>query len=160
MQDQSQIYIREARAADVHTLVELNSAMALETENKALDIQILTRGTEAVFASPEKGFYLIAEVGGSIVGTLLITFEWSDWRNATTWWVQSVYVRPEWRRKGVYRTLYTWVDSAARSRSGVRGIRLYVDRDNEAAQRTYSSLGMSRSHYELFEVDFVPLAEA
>ena len=157
MTTQSLIAIREASVADVETLVDLNSAMALETENKSLDIQRLIQGTETVFSSPEKGLYVVAEAGGRIVGTLLITFEWSDWRNATYWWIQSVYVRPEWRRKGVYRKLYGWVEYAARSRPSVCGIRLYVDSDNQPAQRTYSSLGMARSRYQLFEADFVPL---
>jgi len=90
-----------------------------------------------------------------VVGSLLVVNEWSDWRNSTFWWIQSVYVRPDWRRKGVYRKLHDWVYEAARSRPGVCGIRLYVDRDNHAAQATYTNLGMSKSHYDLFEIDFV-----
>ena len=154
MPPRPEITIREARPADVGTLVKLNSAMAEETENRSLDVDQLTKGTEAVFESPDKGFYLVAEVHGRIVGTLLITFEWSDWRNGSFWWIQSVYVEPGLRRRGVYRAMHNWVYSAARSRPDVRGIRLYVYRENTVAQKTYASLQMDRSHYDLFEIDF------
>ena len=154
MTTQPEITIREARRTDIETLVSFNSAMAMESEGKSLDLATLTGGTSAVFDDPQKGFYLVAEVGGSVVGSLLVVEEWSDWRNSTFWWVQSVYVRPDWRRKGVYRTLHDWVHQAARARPDVCGIRLYVDQDNLPAQATYTSLGMSKSHYDLFEIDF------
>ena len=102
-----------------------------------------------------KGFYLVAESEGQVVGGLLITYEWSDWRNATFWWIQSVYVNARWRRKGVYRAMHDYVHDIAESRDDICGIRLYVERTNQAAQQTYDSLGMSRSHYDLFEIDFV-----
>ena len=154
MPGKAQINVRPAALPDAEALVDLNAAMAAETENRWLDSQRLREGTRAVFEFPDRGFYLVAEVGGKIVGTLLVTFEWSDWRNGTFWWIQSVYVRPEWRRKGVYTCMHRWVDSVARSRSDVCGIRLYVHRDNAGAQGTYSSLGMVRSHYHMFDTDF------
>ena len=155
MPNQPEMTIREARPDDVDVLVRFNAAMAQETEGKSLDVERLTAGVGAVFEAPEKGFYLVAEVKGSVVGSLLITYEWSDWRNATFWWIQSVYVKPDWRRRGIYRAMHDWVYDAARSRSNVCGIRLYVDLDNEIAQNTYANLGMVRAHYDLFEIDFV-----
>ena len=141
--------------ADIPALVRLNSAMALETESKSLDQDLLTNGTSAVFDDTHRGFYLVAEAAGRVVASLLITYEWSDWRNATLWWVQSVYVEPEWRRQGVYTAMHRWVHDNARSRPEVCGIRLYVDRDNFVAQSTYAKLGMARSRYDLFEQDFI-----
>ena len=155
MTAQPEITIREARRADIETLVGFNAAMATETEGKSLDLATLIGGTTSVFDDPQKGFYLMAEVDGSVVGSLLVVYEWSDWRNSTFWWIQSVYVRQDWRRKGVYRMLHDRVHQAARSRPDVCGIRLYVDQDNLPAQATYTSLGMSKSHYDLFEIDFV-----
>ena len=155
MADVPEIQIRKARPADLETLVSFNAAMAKETENRSLDPDQLTKGTKAVFESLDKGFYLVAEADGRIVGTLLITFEWSDWRNGTFWWIQSVYVRPGWRRWGIYRTMHEWVYNAARSSPDVCGIRLYVHRANEPAQMTYASLGMAVTQYDLLESDFV-----
>ncbi len=129
--------------------------MARETEGKTLDETLLRKGVESVFQSSDKGLYLIAEAEGVAVGGLLITYEWSDWRNATFWWIQSVYVDSNWRRKGVYRALHDHVLEAARATDGVCGVRLYVDRDNHGAQQTYQSLGMTKSHYDMYEVDFV-----
>ena len=155
MSNQPEMTIREARPDNVDVLVRFNAAMAEETEGKFLDIERLTRGVKAIFEAPEEGFYIVAEVEGCVVGSLLITYEWSDWRNATFWWIQSVYVKPDWRRQGVYRAMHDWVHAAARSRPDICGIRLYVDLDNETAQNTYASLGMVRAHYDLFEIDFV-----
>lgn len=135
--------------------------MALETEGKTLDRERLTRGVSAVLEDPSKGFYLVAERAEAreeeqaIVGQLLVTFEWSDWRNGTFYWVQSVYVDPSARRRGVYRALYANVIERARHAEGVSGVRLYVERHNRIAQSTYAALGMSRAAYEMFEVDFV-----
>ena len=155
MTNQPGTTIREARPDDVDVLVKFNAAMAKETEGKSLDVERLTAGVGAVFEASEKGFYVVAEVEGSVVGSLLITYEWSDWRDATFWWIQSVYVRPDWRRRGIYRAMHDWVYAAARSHSDVCGIRLYVDLDNQIAQNTYANLGMVRAHYHLFEIDFV-----
>ena len=151
----SEIRIREAKPEDIDSITVFQQAMAQETEGKTLDSDLLREGITAVFRSPDKGFYLVAESEGQVVGGLLITYEWSDWRNATFWWIQSVYVNAQWRRKGVYRAMHDYVYDIASSRDGICGIRLYVERTNLIAQQTYDSLGMSRSHYDLFEIDFV-----
>ncbi len=146
--------LRPASLDDLDALVSFNAAMALETEGKTLDMELLRQGTRAVFDSSQRGFYLVAEVDGSPVGSLLVTYEWSDWRNGWFWWIQSVYVRPECRRMGVYSAMHRWILNTARSRPDVCGVRLYVDRNNDAARKTYRSLGMSESHYDMFEEDF------
>jgi|SRR6185437_1103887 len=151
------IRLRDAKPADIEFLVECNAAMALETEHKALDRGVLARGVAAVFENPLRGFYLIAERGGENVGCLLITFEWSDWRNGDWWWFQSVYVVPQARRGGVFRALYAEVEARARAAPGVIGLRLYVERDNTRAQRTYASLGMNEEAYRIFARGFVAL---
>ncbi len=144
------VIIRNASPADIDFLIECNAAMALETEHKALDADVLARGTQAVFDDPRRGFYLIAERDGENVGCLLITYEWSDWRNGDWWWFQSVYVVPHARRSGVFRALYAEVERRARATPHVIGLRLYVERDNENAQRTYASLGMEEEAYRMF----------
>ena len=152
--------VRNATLADVERIAAFQQAMALETEGKTLDATTLRQGIAGVFDAPEKGFYLVAVAdaaeGGTapVVGSLLITCEWSDWRNATFWWIQSVYVDAGWRRRGVYRAMYGHVLSLAGARGDVCGIRLYVERTNTIAQQTYDSLGMHKSHYDLYEVDF------
>lgn len=147
--------IRHATPADVEILAANNCAMALETEGKALDGPTVLRGVAALLADPAKGFYLLAERAGAAVGQLMVTTEWSDWRNGTFWWIQSVYVAPDARRTGVYRALYERLLAMAREDGRVCGLRLYVDRSNARAQATYRALGMDRAHYELYEVDFV-----
>ena len=129
--------------------------MALETEGKVLDQVLLRDGITAIFDSTQKGFYIVAEVGSVVVGSLLITYEWSDWRNATFWWIQSVFVDANWRRKGVYRSMHDYVVNVAKSRKDICGIRLYVERTNTIAQETYKDLGMTHSHYDLYETDIV-----
>ena len=146
--------VRPASLDDLEALVNFNVAMSLETEGKTLDMELLRQGTRAVFDSSQRGFYLVAEADGSPVGSLLVTYEWSDWRNGWFWWIQSVYVRPEWRRMGVYSAMHRWILDTAKSRPDVCGVRLYVDRNNHAARKTYRSLGMSESHYDMFEEDF------
>ena len=148
------ITIRAAAVADIAFLVNCNTAMALETEHKVLDRGVLTRGTEAVFAQPGRGFYRIAERGGAPVGCLLVTFEWSDWRNGDWWWIQSVYVSADARRSGVFSALYADVEQRARAAEGVVGLRLYVENENGAAQATYAALGMRDSGYRLLETEF------
>jgi len=149
------IIVRKATRQDTVDIVRFQREMALETEGKVLDEVILKNGITAVFDSNQKGFYLVAEVDGHLVGSLLITYEWSDWRNATFWWVQSVFVDANWRRKGVYRSMHNYVMNVAESREDICGIRLYVDRTNTIAQQTYDDLGMTHSHYDLYETDFV-----
>ena len=142
---------RIAGAGDVAALIEFNQAMALETESKLLDTETLRAGVETVLQDPSHGFYVVADAGREIAGALLITYEWSDWRNGRFWWIQSVYVRPEHRRRGVYRMLHEFVRDRARSAGGVVGMRLYVERDNAAAQRTYAALGMNETVYRMYE---------
>src|SRR6187402_3307238 len=132
--------IRIATETDTPDLVEFNRAMALETEGKHLDPDVLSKGVAAVFPDAQKGFYVVAEDEGSVVGCLLITFEWSDWRNGWFWWIQSVYVRPEARGHGVYRALHRSVLDEARAQEDVCGVRLYVDQENHGAQATYAAV--------------------
>lgn len=146
--------IRPATLDDVVTLADFNSAMALETESKRLEPDVVREGVRAVVAHPESGFYLVAEDPSEVIGCLLVTFEWSDWRNGRFWWIQSVYVRPDHRRRGVFRRLYAEVLRRARSRADVCGVRLYVERDNHAAQQTYRQLGMNQTPYLVYEQEF------
>ena len=147
--------IREASPNDATRIVDFQQAMALETEGKTLDQSRITAGVDAVLNSPDKGFYIVAEIDGTVVGSLLITYEWSDWRNATFLWIQSVFVDAGHRRQGVYTAMHNHVINMAESNSGICGVRLYVERTNVGAQQTYKSLGMDHSHYDLYEIDFV-----
>jgi ribosomal protein S18 acetylase RimI-like enzyme len=149
------IFVRVARPGDLESLVEFNLAMARETEDKSLDRATLTSGVSYLLQNPLYGFYVVAEnrtaIDSEVVGSLMITYEWSDWRNALFWWVQSVYVKPLYRRRGVYRALYAEVKDRAASERGVCGFRLYVEKENTVAQQTYRKLGMEESHYLMFE---------
>ena len=146
------IIVRTAHPEDAAIIAGFNAAMALETEQIALDRDILRKGVEALLADPSKGFYYLAERDGKIAGQLMITYEWSDWRNADFWWIQSVYVLPEFRGQGIFRSLYTFIEALARSSGNVCGLRLYVEKGNDRARGTYESLGMHGSHYEMMEV--------
>lgn len=154
-----QLQIRSAGPQDLEMIVAFNAALARETENRELDQARLRRGVESVLQSDHRGFYLVAEWESSppsgLVGQLLVTYEWSDWRNANFWWIQSVYVHPEWRRHGVYRRLHESVRTAARARADVCGLRLYVDHRNAQAIAAYHQAGLTESTYLLFEQDFV-----
>ena len=145
------IRARLAVADDAATLAGFNQAMALETEAKLLADEAVLPGVEAVLRDAGHGFYVVADTGREVVGSLLVTCEWSDWRNGRIWWIQSVYVRPGHRRRGVYRALHEFVRARARSTGGVVGLRLYVERDNAAAQRTYAALGMHETPYLVYE---------
>ena len=151
----SQIVVRRAERGDAGHIVRFQQSMAMETEGRTLDESLVRTGVDAVFADPGKGFYLVAEVGGKVVGSLLITYEWSDWRNATFWWIQSVFVDSGHRRQGVYTAMHDYVLTRARESEDICGVRLYVERSNHIAQQTYKSLGMDHSHYDLYEIDFV-----
>ena len=144
------VLIRAAVAADLPDLVAWNAAMAWETERKTLDPARLARGVAGVFEQPQRGFYLVAECDGAAVGSLLVTYEWSDWRCGDFWWIQSVYVAPAARRRGVFRALYAEVEQRARAARAV-GLRLYVETANHAAQATYAGLGMQPCHYRMYE---------
>ena len=144
--------IRPAIAADIPAIVAFNAAMALETENKQLDQAILTAGVTNLMSHADYGFYLVAESdAGETAGCLMITYEWSDWRDGLFWWVQSVYVAVPHRGCGVYRSLYDHVKQLARESGHACGFRLYVEEHNDAAQATYRRLGMHRTHYLMFE---------
>lgn len=143
--------VRLASPSDAPFLIASNRAMAWETEHKELPVDRITPGVLGLFSHPEYGFYVIAEADGSPAGCLMVTYEWSDWRNGLVWWIQSVYVVPEQRRKGLYRALYLWVKAKAAAEPAVRGFRLYVEKENEIAQKTYQSLGMIDAGYYLFE---------
>lgn len=145
------IRIREARAGDRDALVAFAMAMARETEDKELDRATLTAGVEALLADPAKGRTFLLEEDGEPVATLMLTTEWSDWRNGWFWWIQSVYVRPERRGRGHYRRLHEHVRSLAEAEPGVYGLRLYVERENTGAQATYRALGMHETAYRLYE---------
>jgi GNAT superfamily N-acetyltransferase len=145
------VLIRPALPEDADTLAAFNAAMAWETEKKQLLPDVLGAGVRRLIAEPALGFYLVAEAEGQAVGCLMVTTEWSDWRNGRFWWIQSVYVRPGWRRKGVFRSLHAWVHAAAAAQPDVCGLRLYVERENAIAQATYRNLGMRQTDYLLFE---------
>jgi len=149
------IEIRHAYPEDAPTIAEYNRAMAAETESIELEPQRVLQGVTAVLADASRGFYLVAADGGRVVGQLMITYEWSDWRNGNLWWIQSVYVHPDYRRQGIFRMLYANILDRARQDPDVCGVRLYVEEENHRAQRTYENLGMRRTPYRLYEVDFV-----
>ena len=142
--------IRLATSADAAVLVEFNAAMALETEGKNLLPEVIGAGVRGLLHNPVAGFYVLAETE-RVVAALMITKEWSDWRNGSFWWIQSVYVRPEARRQGVYRRLYRHVQEMAAKDPQVCGFRLYVERENSAAQAAYAALGMKETRYLVFE---------
>jgi GNAT superfamily N-acetyltransferase len=143
--------IRKAGKHDIDALIGFNEAMALETEGKKLFTQTLRKGVEAVFDDPQKGFYLIAEDNGRVIGGLMVTFEWSDWRNGWFWWIQSVYVDPEYRGKGIYSRLYDFVKKEAKAAGNVCGFRLYVEKENTHAQQVYRTVGMDETYYLMYE---------
>jgi GNAT superfamily N-acetyltransferase len=142
---------RDAVPTDARAIADFQLAMALETEGVALHGPTTLKGVQAVIANAALGRYVLAERDVVIVGSLLLTLEWSDWRNGEYWWIQSVYVAPESRRAGVFKGLYAHVKSMAEANPAVRGLRLYVDRRNTAAQRVYAGLGMDGDHYQVFE---------
>jgi len=143
--------VRRATLADLETVVEFNRLLALESEGKTLDVALLRPGVQAGLLDDRKIRYYLAEGSGTILGQLGITFEWSDWRNGWFWWIQSVYVRQEARRRGVFRLLYEHLRAAAGADPAVIGIRLYVETENAAAQKTYERLGMRETGYLVLE---------
>ena len=149
--DDAGVQVREARHADAALIAGFNRAMARETEGRDLPAHTVRDGVAAVLADPQRGVYLVAELQGRVVGALMITYEWSDWRNGNFWWLQSVFVSPEARGHGVYRALHSAVVQAARERGGVCGIRLYVEKDNRTAQNVYRSMGLQATDYHLYE---------
>ncbi len=143
--------LRPGVPQDAAVLAEFNQRMALETEGIALIPQVILSGVTRLLDDPGLGYYLLAEHDGDVIAALMVTTEWSDWRNGVFWWIQSVYVVPEWRRQGLYRRLYQRVKQMAQEAKNVCGFRLYVERHNHAAQQTYQRCGMLETHYKLYE---------
>src|SRR5256885_8635614 len=143
--------IRRATARDANLLIAFNRAMALETERRDLWPRVIGAGVRALLQRPDAGFYSVAELGGRVIGALMVTKEWSDWRNGDFWWIQSVHVHPEHRRRGVYRRKYAYLGKLAARDRAVVGFRLYVEQHNRRAQSTYSASGMERTHYLVYE---------
>ena len=142
---------RKAILEDIPDIVQFQIEMARETEDLELDSRVLTRGVGRVFENPSRGQYYVAERDGRVIASTLITYEWSDWRDGTVWWIQSVYVAPKARQQGIYASIYAHIKGLAESDEQVRGIRLYVDRRNSRAQMVYTRLGMNGEHYQVFE---------
>ncbi|MCG9754874.1 GNAT family N-acetyltransferase [Shewanella insulae] len=143
--------IRKGQQSDLTALVQFNQAMANETEGLSLDQQTLTQGVQTLLENPARGFYLVAEEAGEILGSLMVTYEWSDWRAKDYYWIQSVYIRPQNRRQGIYAKLYQAVKQVAEDNGGAASFRLYVEQDNLKAQKTYEALGMKQSYYLMYE---------
>ncbi len=143
--------IRKGQQSDLTALVQFNQAMANETEGLSLDQQTLTLGVQTLLENPARGFYLVAEEVGEILGSLMVTFEWSDWRAKDYYWIQSVYIRPQNRRQGIYGKLYEAVKQIAEDNGGAASFRLYVEQENHKAQKTYEALGMKQSYYLMYE---------
>ncbi len=145
------IHVRDAATSDAEVIARFNQAMATETEDRGLEWQIVLSGVRALLADPARGRYFVAVADGEVAGQIMITTEWSDWRNAWFWWLQSVYVHQDYRRLGVFRAIYQHIEALARSRPDVAAIRLYVETENQHAQQTYESLGFHFAHYHVFE---------
>lgn len=143
--------IRKARPEDASTIAGFQLAMALETEDLNLDKATVNSGVEAVFNDPSKGNYYIAEIEGHVVASLLTTFEWSDWRNGTVLWIQSVYVLPDFRKIGIYTSMYQHIQQLVTENDDLKGIRLYAEKKNDTAHLVYEKAGMSAEHYQLYE---------
>lgn len=148
------ITVRKASIKDAASIGQFNINMAWETEAKELDKETIIAGVKSLLQKPEYGFYMVAEMDGEIVACLMITHEWSDWRNGLFWWIQSVYVVSEYRRCGIYRAMYETVLELAKNHPDVCGCRLYVERENVIAQKTYEALGMDETHYKMYEEIF------
>jgi ribosomal protein S18 acetylase RimI-like enzyme len=144
------ITIRKAIPEDSAVIIDFQQKMAWETERMTLIPEIIKKGVNAVFVDSSRGMYWVAENEGNVVASLLITFEWSDWRDSNVWWFQSVYVLPEFRRKGIFRSMYHHIKEEA-EKEGIPGLRLYVETNNTTAQNTYEALGMKSLHYKMYE---------
>jgi GNAT superfamily N-acetyltransferase len=144
------ISIRKANLTDAEIIIDFQQKMAWETEQMTLATDTVSKGVKAVFSDANRGQYWVAEDKGKVVASLLITYEWSDWRNCNVWWFQSVYVLPEFRRTGIFRSMFHTIKREA-DKDGIAGLRLYVETNNLAAQHTYASLGMKSLHYKMYE---------
>jgi GNAT superfamily N-acetyltransferase len=146
--------IRKAKPTDAAIITTFNRNLAWETEKLRLRPRIVGQGVRALLKDAAEGTYFVVEQEGKVIGQLLITYEWSDWRNGNFWWIQSVYVEQEFRQAGVFRNLFSHVEKLARSRKDVCGLRLYVEKNNRRAHRAYQRLGMTHTHYEIYETSF------
>lgn len=144
------IIITKGQIEDIESIAQFQVDMAMESEGTQLDKDTVTKGVSAAMADENKGLYYIARVDGKAVGSLMLTREWSDWNNGWYWWIQSVYVAPDYRRQGVYKSMYNAVCTDAKQQN-VAQVRLYVDKTNTRGQKVYSSLGMQESHYLIYE---------
>jgi len=144
------LFIREARIIDADKIIGFQKKMAKETEDMSLDHEVINQGVYAVFADPAKGKYYVAEDNSEVIGSLLITNEWSDWRNSFVWWFQSVYIEKSYRRRGIFKMMYNHIKENAIN-NGIAGLRLYVEVENTTAQKTYEAMGMNSSHYKMYE---------
>jgi GNAT superfamily N-acetyltransferase len=151
MPDHPRITIRSADERDADLIVACNQRLALESEGKVIDEATLRAGVRRGLAHRELCRYFVAEVDGEAVGTTMVTYELTDWRDGVMWWLQSVYIEPAYRRTGVFRAIYRHIESVARTEPDVRGLRLYVHRDNARAMKTYEAVGMSKADYEVYE---------
>jgi GNAT superfamily N-acetyltransferase len=144
------VTIRKANQSDAQTIIDFQQKMAWETEEMKLTPHIISKGVNGVFEDPSRGQYYVAEKNNSVIASLLITYEWSDWRNSNVWWFQSVYVLPEYRRSGVFRNMYAFIKREAQN-NNIAGLRLYVESNNVRARKTYEVLGMTSDHYTMYE---------
>ena len=154
MSNTPRVTVRDAHMSDAEQIAQYNRLLALESEGKVLDMPTLTAGVRRGLSHPELCRYFIAMAEGRPVGTTMVTYELTDWRDGVLWWLQSVYVEPEFRRHGVFRAIYAFIEGVARHHGEVRGIRLYVHRENQRAMRTYESVGMNKADYEVYEHDW------
>ncbi|MCU0287086.1 MAG: GNAT family N-acetyltransferase [Acidobacteria bacterium] len=151
---EDKIKIRKAELRDVKIIAEFNARVAKETEHKVLDPDVALQGAKAILKDPHKGFYLVAEIKGEIVGQLMVTNEWSDWRNKLILWIQSVYVKEEHRKQGVFKALFHYLHDIARYKKNVAGLRLYVEKSNDVAHKVYEELEMTIPPYDMYELMF------
>jgi len=145
------IHIRQGKLNDADTIANFNVTLALETEDMRLNPATVVQGVRAMLENPQYGFYVVAEQDGIILGGVMITYEWSDWRNGVLWWVQSVFVRPECRRQGVLKKLFTFLREKAKQDGNVCGFRLYVEKNNHNAQAGYERVGLNKAGYDMYE---------
>jgi len=145
------ITIRMGTPEDADTIADFSIKLAWESEDIKLDPATVTKGVHALFENPQYGFYIVAEQAGIILGGLMITYEFSDWRNGVIWWVQSVYVRPEFRRQGILKNLFAFIREKARQQGNVCGFRLYVEENNHNALAGYERVGMKKTGYDMYE---------
>jgi len=139
---------------DCEILAKFNTAMAWETEKKRLELQVVTKGVQTLLENARYGFYVVAEADSEVVGSLMVTYEWSDWRCSVFWWIQSVYVKPQFRKQGVFRSLYEFLKDKAAQEQNICGFRLYAEQSNDTAHSTYGSVGMKEAPYKFYEESF------